>query len=256
MSRPRYRIVALHGFLGSAADWDPLREALPDAAWDAVDVWELFSSPRVADWPAVGAALESRLRAPVTGQALPSFIVGYSLGARLVLSLPGIARAASGVAGTCLVSCHPGLPDEDDGARAERRESDERWAQRFIDAPVGQVWKAWDAQPVFAGTAVPPREDRLPAPRVTLARAMRVASLASQPDRRPLLRQWERPLLWVCGERDAKFRAIARSLEQEGVRARFFTCERAGHRVPWDNPGLFTRTLGQWIEDAIAGREA
>jgi pimeloyl-ACP methyl ester carboxylesterase len=58
----------------------------------------------------------------------------------------------------------------------------------------------------------------------------------------------------VSGERDAKFRAIARSLEGEGVPARFFTCEHAGHRVPWDNPGLFTRTLREWIEGVITTR--
>ena len=76
---------------------------------------------------------------------------------------------------------------------------------------------------------------------------MRVASLATQPDRRPLLRTWQQPLLWVTGERDGKFRTIARSLEEEGVPASFFSCEHAGHRVPWDNPQLFTRTLREWM---------
>lgn len=251
MSAPRYRILALHGFLGSPADWEPLRASLPHAAWDNIDVWELFSSASVRDWPSVGAAVDARLRASIAGEPLPAFLVGYSLGARLALAAPGLGRRGSAIAGACLVSCHPGLADTDDGGRAARMQSDEQWAQRFIDAPVGRIWKEWDAQPVFAGTSVPRRPDRLPAPRVTLARAMRVASLAAQPDRRPLLRAWEQPLLWVTGERDGKFRAIARSLEAGGVPATYVTCEHVGHRVPWDNPAAFTRVLGEWIEKTL-----
>jgi 2-succinyl-6-hydroxy-2,4-cyclohexadiene-1-carboxylate synthase len=254
MNHARYRIIALHGFLGSPSDWDGIAAALPDARWDPVNAWELFSSAGVSDWSSIGAAVDTRLRASLAEESLPSFIVGYSFGARLALSSPGLGEAASEIAGTCLVSCHPGLPDADDGVRTLRREADESWAQRFIDAPVMRIWKEWDAQPVFAGTSVPRREDRLPAPRVTLARAMRVASLASQPDCRPLLRRWDKPLLWMTGQRDAKFRAIARDLEAEGIPAAFFTCEHAGHRVPWDNMALFARTLGEWIEKVMASR--
>jgi 2-succinyl-6-hydroxy-2,4-cyclohexadiene-1-carboxylate synthase len=254
VSVPGYRVIAIHGFLGSPADWAPLQAALPDAVWDCVDAWELFSSARVCDWASIGSALDARLQAALGGDALPSFVVGYSFGARLALSVPTLGRTGSAIAGACLVSCHPGLSDVDDGARAVRRESDEQWAKRFVDAPVGRIWKEWNAQPVFAGTSVPPGSDRLPAPRAALARAMRVASLASQPDRRPLLRAWRQPLLWVTGERDAKFRAIARELEQAGAPATFVTCDRAGHRVPWDNPAAFTRTLSTWIDGVITTR--
>jgi 2-succinyl-6-hydroxy-2,4-cyclohexadiene-1-carboxylate synthase len=121
----------------------------------------------------------------------------------------------------------------------------------MIDAPIAQIWKAWDAQPVFAGSSVPRREPRLPGPRVTIARAMRLASLGTQPDRRPLLRAWQKPLLWVTGERDAKFRAIAESLAAE-VPARFVTLQHAGHRAAWDNPTGFAAALGSWIDDALA----
>lgn len=254
MSDPRYRIIAIHGFLGSPADWVPLQALRPEAYWDCLDAWELFSTPAVSDWPSIGAALDARLLASVGGETLPTFVVAYSFGARLTLSVPALGRAGSPVAGSCLVSCHPGLPDADDGARAARKEADEQWAERFVDAPVGRIWKEWDAQPVFAGTSVPRHPDRLPAPRVALARAMRVASLGSQPDRRPLLQRWQQPLLWVTGERDTKFRAIARELQDQRVPATFVACERAGHRVPWDNPAAFARTLGEWIEGVLGTR--
>jgi 2-succinyl-6-hydroxy-2,4-cyclohexadiene-1-carboxylate synthase len=255
MSTSRYRVIALHGFLGAASDWDAFRTTSREARWDALDLWGLFSEVRVSDWESIGTTLSARLRECIGDDPLPAFLVGYSLGARLALSVPGLGSADSPVAGVCLVSCNPGLPLEDDGARLARKAADDAWAQKMIDAPVAQIWKAWDAQPVFAGSAVPRREPRLPGPRVTLARAMRLASLGTQPDRRPVLRAWQRPLLWVTGERDAKFRAIAASLAAD-VPARFVTLEHAGHRAPWDNPAAFGDALGRWIDDALAtGRE-
>lgn len=251
MTPPRYQVIALHGFLGSASDWEALRPVCPEARLDALDLWTIFSDARVSDWTSIGTALDARLRAAIADARLPAFVVAYSLGARLALAVPGLGAAASPFAGTCLVSCQPGLPEDDDGARAARRASDAEWAQRFIDQPVHRIWKEWDAQPVFAGSAVPRRDPHLPAPRVTVARTMRVSSLSSQPDRRPLLRAWQTPLLWVTGERDAKFRTVAASLAAERVPARFVTVEHAGHRVPWDNPEAFGRALGEWIDQTL-----
>lgn len=252
----RYNLIAVHGFLGSGADWDALGAETPDASWSPIDAWRLFSDAKVADWTSIGAAVEAEIRALAAASDVPSFVVGYSFGARLLLGVdrlghPGLLP----VAGTCLVSCHPGLAEEDDGARAERRAADEAWAARFIEDPVVRVWKEWDAQPVFAGSAVPKREPHLPAPRVTLARAMRVASLASQPDRRPALRSWSAPLLWLTGARDPKFGALAASLAASGVPATFATVDHAGHRAPWDNPVAFARLLGAWA-DGVLGRPA
>lgn len=248
MTGTRCVVVALHGFLGAASDWEPVAAAYPQARWEAVDLWTLFSDPALADWPSIGGAVEAAIRGVRERTALPVFLVGYSLGARLALSMPGVGSASSPLAGVCLVSCNPGLPEADREARAARRASDEAWARRLIEAPVNQIWKEWDAQPVFSGSAVPQREARLPAPRVTLARALRLASLASQPDRRPALAGWEQPLLWVTGERDPKFRAMAAALEAPTARVRFATVEHAGHRVPWDNPPAFARILQEWID--------
>lgn len=251
MSAARYRLVGLHGFLGTASDWDALGAWFPDAAWEAVDLWPLFADRAVSDWPSIGLALQAHLERLVASDGRPAFLLGYSFGARLALAIPDLGAARSPFAGTCLVSCNPGLTGGDDSARAARRAADEAWARRLVDEPVGRIWKAWDAQPIFAGTGVPRRSEVLPAPRVTLARAMRIASLASQPDWRPALRAWSRPLLWVSGERDAKFRAVASALHAEGTPATFVVCENAGHRAPWDNPGAFSAALRTWINGVL-----
>lgn len=245
-----YRVIALHGFLGSPSDWEPLRGFVPEARWEVLDLWELFGGTAVSGWPSIGEALSARLLTLIDHDASPTFLLAYSFGARLALAVPWLGSNSSPLAGTCLVSCHPGLADGDDGARAARRAADEAWATRFIEAPVATIWKEWDAQTVFAGTMVPRRENRLPAPRVALAQAMRTASLGTQPDRRQRLREWCGPLLWVTGARDVKFRSIAAALEADGVPGAFVACERAGHRAPWDNPGAFAEAFRRWAGKA------
>ena len=250
MSPTRYRFVALHGFLGAPSDWEVLQPVFPDAAWHTVDLWDVMSDSRASDWESVGRLLRLRLKEAVAGAPGPSILMAYSFGSRLALSVPDLGSAESPFAGVVLVSCNPGFPEHDEAERAVRTVSDGEWARRFIEEPVPRIWAAWDAQPVLRASATPPRTDRLPAPRATLARAMRVASLASQPDYRSRLRAWCRPLLWVTGSRDAKYTAIAGGLAREGVPARFAVCEDSGHRVPWDSPVAFARHVRAWLDDA------
>ncbi len=181
----------------------------------------------------------------------PAFLVAYSFGARLALSSALASAGGTALRGTCLVSCNPGLADGDVAARAERRASDERWAERILRWPESEIWRAWDAQPVFAGAGHVPPRGALPASREALARALTRFSLAGQPDFRPRLRSWREPMLWVTGARDAKFTAMARGLADAGMPSAFVTCEDAGHRVPWDNPPAFARALRTWTTQVM-----
>ena len=74
MTGPRYRLIALHGFLGAPADWEPLAADFPDASWDALDLWEIFGSSRVGDWAAIGNALEARLRELVRAYPMLDYV--------------------------------------------------------------------------------------------------------------------------------------------------------------------------------------
>jgi 2-succinyl-6-hydroxy-2,4-cyclohexadiene-1-carboxylate synthase len=177
----------------------------------------------------------------------PAFLIAYSFGARLALSSTRLASLASPLRGSCFVSCNPGLPDGDRPAREERRASDEAWAERILAWPEDEIWREWDAQPVFSGTRRPFSRDGLPASRDALARALRLFSLAGQPDYRSRLRAWRGPVLWLTGERDARFSAMARELSAAGIPAAFVTCEDAGHRMPWDNPSAFSHAVRTWI---------
>ncbi|HSK09370.1 MAG TPA: alpha/beta fold hydrolase [Vicinamibacterales bacterium] len=243
------RVIALHGFLGRASDWDALGPWLPWAEIDAVDLWAIADAAADDDpWASIGLLLERELGRRIPPGA-PTIVVAYSFGARLTLAVEALAGGRLPVAGVCLVSCNPGLADDDLHARARRLADDEAWAERFERSDEEEIRRAWEAQPVLAAARRAPVSRAgwtLPASRATLAAAMRRFSLARQPDRRPRLHGWATPLLWVTGEEDRKFGGIARNLQAAGVPARFAECPRAGHRVPWDSPEGFAGILAAW----------
>ncbi|HEY3383990.1 MAG TPA: hypothetical protein VGK32_19675 [Vicinamibacterales bacterium] len=250
MNGSRYHLIALHGFLGRASDWDPLVPCFPAARLTAIDLWPVVSE--ASGWSSVGPVLAARLAQARSQVALPAYLVAYSFGARLALAIDALGAGRTLVDGACLISCQPGFHAEDEAARSTRRTADKRWAQRIRDLPAEDLWRAWDAQPVFAGSAAPQRSGDLPAPRGVLAAALGAFSLADQPDFRGRLLAWQRPLLWLSGANDPKFDAVARGLESDGVPARFVSCQDAGHRVPWDNPARFAAVVTEWI-DGVTG---
>jgi 2-succinyl-6-hydroxy-2,4-cyclohexadiene-1-carboxylate synthase len=244
--------VTLHGFLGRASDWDSLAGWFPDASLEALDLWSLLAEPGVNDWPSMSRALDRALARALGGdQAGPAFVIAYSFGARLALPSPMLGGPASPVRGCCLVSCNPGLPDDDAAARAARRAADDTWARRILEWPEDDIWREWDNQPVFTRSRRPSSRSGLPAPRTVLADALRRFSLAGQPDFGPRLRAWTSPLLWITGMHDDKFSALARDLSSAGMPARFVACEDAGHRVPWDNPAAFAHAVLTWMVDVM-----
>jgi 2-succinyl-6-hydroxy-2,4-cyclohexadiene-1-carboxylate synthase len=247
-----FRLLALHGFLGRPSDWDLLAALFPGSALSAIDLWAMLDRPDVIDWPSMSPALDAALVGALgADDGRPAFLVAYSFGARLAMSSAMLSARGCAISGVCLVSCNPGLADDDATGREERRATDEAWAGRILTWPEFEIWRAWDAQPVLSGGGHVPLRDGLPASRETLARALTRFSLAGQPDFRPRLRAWGGPLLWVTGARDTKFGRIARGLSEDGVPAAFVTCADAGHRVPWDNPSAFAGALRAWMTQVM-----
>jgi 2-succinyl-6-hydroxy-2,4-cyclohexadiene-1-carboxylate synthase len=204
-------IWCLHGFLGRGTDWDFL--GIPHCAPS------LFSGDSLAR----------------VSEAEPDdVLLGYSMGGRLALRILAEKPFRKAV----IVSA--GISSYDD----ERRAADEAWARRFETEEWSSVMAAWNAQPVFGGHVMERREEQFD--RGALARALRDWSPAVLA---PVdLTTIETPILWMAGERDAKYVAEGERAVALLPHAELWICPNAGHRVPWEQPEAFLRRLRAWIE--------
>jgi len=161
-------------------------------------------------------------------------LLGYSMGGRLALQLLERERFTKAV----IVSAGLNAADED------RRARDERWARRFESDEWSSLLRDWNAQPVFGGHVVERFERDYD--RRELARQLREWSPAVLPP--PRLESIETPVLWIAGERDARYVEIARRAVARLPHAELWICPDAGHRVPWEQPALFVERLRAFLE--------
>jgi len=197
-------ITCLHGFLGSPRDWDFLRQAGFDIETPPFDA------------------------IPPHGDVL----LGYSLGGRLALH-----ALLAGARYHRAIFVSTGLGVEGSEARATRRASDEAWARRFENEDFDSVIADWNAQPVLAGPSLARSLDDYD------PRALREWSSGALPPVASHLHELTIPTLWIAGARDSKYVDEAKraaSLVRDG---RVVIVEDAGHRVPWERPEEFMRTL-------------
>ncbi len=233
------KILALHGFLGLAKDWDSI-----DLPIEGYDLWrDLEKVNGFESWAAhFNEIVAKRKTKPV--------LLGYSMGGRLamqaVLKRPELYRAL------IVVASNPGLTEEED--RQRRLALDQKWAERFRNEEWSSLIEAWTAQPVLRA----PRQKSLDAvslsrvetefDREALARGLDLWSLARQPDFREGLSQLRVPALFISGSEDTKFTEIMRGLRLTSSQ-KLLVIEGAGHRVPWDRPQAFA----QAVRDFLAG---
>jgi 2-succinyl-6-hydroxy-2,4-cyclohexadiene-1-carboxylate synthase len=161
-------------------------------------------------------------------------LLGYSMGGRRALQLLEHQRFPKAV----IVSAGLNTPDE------ARRARDEAWARRFESEAWPSLMRAWNAQPVFGGHELARHESDYD--RAELARQLREWSPAVLPPAR--LEEIETPILWIAGERDAKYVDVARQAVARLPNAELWICAEAGHRVPWEQPGAFIARLRAFLE--------
>jgi 2-succinyl-6-hydroxy-2,4-cyclohexadiene-1-carboxylate synthase len=161
-------------------------------------------------------------------------LLGYSMGGRRALQLLETQRFEKAV----IVSAGLNAPDE------ARKLRDEEWARRFESEEWTSLMRAWNAQPVFGGHVVERREEGYD--RAELARQLRDWSPAVLPP--PQLERIDTPVLWIAGERDAKYVAIAQEAVGRLPHAELWICPGAGHRVPWEQPEAFVGRLRDFLE--------
>jgi 2-succinyl-6-hydroxy-2,4-cyclohexadiene-1-carboxylate synthase len=228
MSRHR-AILALHGNLGSPADWS--LPGIPDihsvGLWDHVDL-------DFADFiDALAGPLSAGLEKPV--------LAGYSLGGRLALH--ALAADPERWGGAVIVSAHPGLGCIED--RLARRTSDAIWADRARTMEWEAFLDQWNAQPLFGevSPALRARQATLEPRRDAIAAAFGRWSLGRQEDLRSRLGRFTGPVVWITGEKDVRFTCLGAEMAAVLPDFRHIVVPGVGHRVLDEGADEVTRAL-------------
>ena len=231
-------LVFLHGFSGDGGEWQATGERLADWPRLYVDLPGHGASSAIpgGDFAAVAAHLQDTLN---SYNILNYWLIGYSLGGRVAMYF-ACQQPRAGLKGLIVEGGHPGLQSESE--RRRRREGDLHWAGRFACDALAGVFSDWYRQPVFAslndGQRAALAAQKAHNNGVALAEMLMATSLSAQPDLRPALAGRGYPFHYLCGERDEKFRALARALD-----APCTLIPLAGHNAHRDNPDAVAACL-------------
>lgn len=246
-------VVCLHGWLGRGMDWDGVLETLdPRFSCLVLDLpghGEHRCDPdRLSDWEALSQSLitflfeELQLDRPV--------LAGYSLGGRLAVEV--MARCPDRVSSLILAGVRPGWGDP--STSEDRLESDRIWADRFRKEWPG-ILDEWYSQGLFGELHCRPGYEETLLPRrsandpESVAEALEQWSVARQPDRRDVLRNWAGRTLFLAGDRDRVYRRMGRELEQTRAVDRCQWIEDAGHALLWDQPEQVARHMETFLKE-------
>jgi len=240
-------LLLLHGFTGTAANWDGIVDLLGDR-WRVIrptlrghnGSWR---EGAVCSMDACVADIETLLVHLGMKQVM---VCGYSMGGRLALyfalTLPYRVSALAMAGGS------PGILG--DAEREARRQSDEALAASIERDGLEPFVDRWMAQPLFASQA------RLGPERLAIERAARLvhspsglaASLrgmgsGTQPSLWPRLHEFRRPALVMAGEEDEKFAEIAVRVGRMLPDAHVELVPAAGHAIHLEQPAAFVAAL-------------
>ncbi len=244
-------ILFLHGFMGDAWDWEAVVNLLEsDFQCFLVDLpgHGRNRSPEVG----VSWSMENTARAVVytldNAGISSCFLIGYSMGGRLALYLA--LKHPRYFQKVILEGASPGIrhPDE----RRQRRELDEKRAERLENSDFRTFLREWYRQPLFQGL---PENDAFPnmlQRRLRnnphhLAKVLRELGTGAQPSLWNELPEVKIPLLLMVGEKDKKFRAIAEEMCQTSSRIRMAVIPGCGHNVHVEAPQLFTKQVKRFF---------
>jgi len=236
----------LHGAVGMAADWRGFAKNLAATAIGsrAVDLWRFLECCPLP-LPDFAKALNADASGEVfrgNGRAL----LGYSMGGRMALH--ALLEKDHPWQAAVIVSAHPGLETETE--RAARRASDTEWATQALAGNWQTFLDNWNAQAVLGKTSPrdPQASGRLVMRRREIARSFVDWSLGTQEPLWDRLHEINIPVLWIAGENDPKFLALAERAVSLMPNATLATAPGSGHRVPWEAETWFADQVARFLK--------
>lgn len=254
-------LILLHGFAQSSASWDAVARKLaatgrPIYALDLVGHGE---SERPADacayaLDAQGEALLSFARMVADREGARPAVLGYSMGGRVTLA--ALRRDPRAFAAVVLEAA--GFGPATQAERDAATERDAACAARLRADGLEAFMDFWEQLPLFASQRdLPPDvRERLRAGRMAndaeaLARTFEQAGQHVMPSRAEtletldVLRAGDTPLLYLAGERDEKYRALAAQAAEAG--ATVLIIPGAGHNAHLEAPATFAKEVASFL---------
>lgn len=248
-------LVTVHGFLGDGRSLDRVSALVRERFVRCESLVipgharEGFEAAR--GWSDTVRSLTERL----AGEG--NVIVGYSMGARLALSM--LLDAPQKFSGVVLVGVDAGI--EDPLAREERQRWERSMSEKILRDGLDAFAREWQALPVFDSQRALPEavREELHARRsqhdpAGVAWAMTALGTGSMPSRWSELASIRVPVVLVTGERDEKFSAIAERMVQRNPRwISRKIAPSAGHDVTIEAPEVVASALEFVRQEAQSG---
>lgn len=247
-------ILFLHGFMGSAADWEDSLSALDGRFYCVAP--DLPGHGGSVGLPPENYTIEGAakmLRELLDALEIPrATLAGYSMGGRLALYLA--LRHPERCAGLFLESASPGLESAEE--RAARRAADEERATRLESGDFEEFLNDWYRQPLFASMA---RDEDLLERTIELrrrnepgelARSLRGMGTGSQPSLWDDLERLAAPTLAVAGGLDEKYVRISSRMAGLSPRIEPVVVPETGHTVHAETPAVYISLLKRFLDAA------
>lgn len=230
----------LHGFLGSTEDWQEFQKHYH---YDTQTV----RLPSHEDEPALVSHSIKDL-AHFVGRKIsePTTLIGYSLGGRVALHM---ALENPLIKKLVLISCSPGMRTQDE--RTKRQEEDHAWAKE-MEHDFESFLFHWYSQAIFTDfrqheSFVRTLERRAKHNPHLLSRVMLEASQGLNPSHWERLSELKIPVLYICGEKDAKYVKIGREMVDLCPALTLDTIPQAGHALHITHAEPVARTVKEWL---------
>lgn len=244
-------LLLLHGFMGSARDWNPIARQLsaehhclaPDLPGHGeTQILSPHYSFTIKEMAAdIYAELSSR---GIRSCRLLGYSMGGRIAWRMAVDYPDLVERL------VVESASPGL--QTDAERKGRLGTDRAWAQKLRTEPFAQFLKEWYNQPLFDSLRNHSGFSELMNHRTSnnpqaLADCLIGASPATQS---PL---WERlhdircPVLLIAGEYDKKYVSLLGEAAKKIGKARLEIVPGAGHNVHFEKPGEYNVVVSRFL---------
>jgi 2-succinyl-6-hydroxy-2,4-cyclohexadiene-1-carboxylate synthase len=238
-------LLLLHGFTGSMETW---RSFIP--SWseqfqvilvDIVGHGKTESPEDVTHYDIQNVALQMKELLDHL-HIENAHVLGYSMGGRLAVTMACLYPKY--VRSLLLENCTAGL--ESANERKERREKDERLADKIEQEGTRSFVSMWENIPLFEtqkrlaqNVQEAVRKERLANNPKGLANSLRGMGTGAQPSWWKDLQNLKMPVLLLNGESDEKFFRLLKNIEKCIPRANFVKIDGAGHAIHVEQPEKF-----------------